>query len=927
MTNPSRKLLTITLLLFVSSVVLSLRAQTLQASLSHYSTDDGLKSNAIAQIRQDDYGYLWLATWNGLSRFDGYNFYNYQTGNGSHIPHLHNRVLDIVIDQSQNVWLHMYDERIFVVNRMTDKIVNPFDNVSGSEEYRAGSRMFLTSSGDILVYITDVGVYKMRYDNRTGDVDAQLITTAGLKVNCIAEGYHNDIWVGTPKGVHRVDLGNLSIEREGMFTDEDVSVIYSNGFNVWAGTNSGKIMLFSYGQEAQLLRQPTGDRLLSLYVDSRDLIWFCDSREGASYINPKTGVEKLFHQRVLVPEHDGRGGVFNETGGNLWVRMNKGGYGYYNRETDEVEYFHNDPVNPWNLSNTINASLELPEGVVFESTSRRGLDKLEILKNTITRTLPLPGAELALANEVRAMYYDTQRHLLLIGNKDNTLFLIGSDGSRTTVTHDSKGNPIGRIYGIDKDSKGNYWLSSKDFGLFKMTPTGSGYTLTNYCHDDSNQWTLNSNAAYITCEDKHGNIWVATYGGGVNVLTKNKQGQVVVLNPKNEMHKYPRNSYLKMRTLATDPEGNVWAGSTDGILVFNFYKGKLSIKKLQESEEQPDKILMSNDIVCLARDKDGNMWVGTHGGGLSHSVGRDSKGCWLFETFGSQDGLPSEEIKSITFDQSGNVWFATDHVLCSYDREKNIFTTFSSLDGVDETMCSEGAAITLPTGEILFGTLEGYYTVDRKKLTTDNGSLLKLRITDFFLNDELQSPRFTNTFDYYVPDAKSVTLPNHNNVFAFRFASMNYQLQHRVHYQYMLEGYDHEWKNADKSRMVSYSGIPTGRYRFKVKAFLLESPDKYDLRTIEVVVPPYFLLSSKAIWLYMFLATLLGLGLMFWRQDRLAKKHGVEVTTPLTEFRSQFKSIVERLTQRKARRSPPPVQEADAADNDVIEVTDEYEVI
>ena len=51
-------------------------AQQVQATLSHFSTDDGLASNAIAGIYQDDYGFIWMATWNGLSRFDGYNFYN-----------------------------------------------------------------------------------------------------------------------------------------------------------------------------------------------------------------------------------------------------------------------------------------------------------------------------------------------------------------------------------------------------------------------------------------------------------------------------------------------------------------------------------------------------------------------------------------------------------------------------------------------------------------------------------------------------------------------------------------------------------------------------------------------------------------------------------------------------------------------------------
>lgn len=926
MTTKTPKLYTIAasmILLFVMLVPHYSHAQELRASLSHYSTDDGLKSNAIAQISQDDYGYIWLATWNGLSRFDGFNFYNYQTGNGSHIPHLHNRILDFAIDQGQNLWLHMYDNRVFVLDRQKDQIVNPFEHVGNSEEYRSPIPPFITSSGDVLIYISGVGIYKMRLED--GKISEDLISTLNMTVTCIAEGYHDDIWVGTDQGVHRVDIGNLSVARKGQFTDEQISCLYSNGFNVWLGTKTGKIMLFSYGQDPQTLRLPSGDAVMSIFVDSHGFLWFADSRYGASCIVPETKQEKHFEQKVLVPEHDGRGGVFRETTGVVWVRMNHGGYGYYNRETDQVEYFHNDPINPWNLSNTVNATLELPEGVIFESTSRRGLDKLDILKDNITRTLLIPDAESSIQNETRAMLYDKERHLLLMGNKDNTLFLIKDDGTRTTITHDSKGNSIGRIYGISKDSKGNYWLCSKDYGLIKMSPTENGWQLYTYAHEETNKWSLSSNSAYATVEDSHGNIWIATYGGGVNLMTKNKAGQTIFLHHENEMRQYPFNSYLKVRTITTDSEGNVWAGTTDGILVMNYKNGKLNLKKLEESEEEPEKILMSNDIVYLARDKHNNMWIGTHGGGLSHTVGKDSKGRWLFETFGSKDGLPSEEIKSITFDQLGNVWFATDHVICSYDIQKRIFTTFSSLDGVDETMCSEGAAITLPNGNILIGTLNGYYTIDRKKLTTDNGSLLKLRITDFFLNEELQSPRFSNTYNYYVPDAKTVRLPSHSNEFTFRFAAMNYQLQHRIHYQYMLEGYDRQWINADKSRTATYSGIPTGTYTFKVKAFLLESPDKYDMKTITVTVPPYFLLSSSAIWLYMTIAAILAILLMYWREDQLRRIHNVtDGEDSLTAVR---KKIMELISKKKEEAKAKEEKEEETDEYEVIEETDEFEVI
>ena len=182
-------------------------------------------------------------------------------------------------------------------------------------------------------------------------------------------------------------------------------------------------------------------------------------------------------------------------------------------------------------------------------------------------------------------------------------------------------------------------------------------------------------------------------------------------------------------------------------------------------------------------------------------------------------------------------------------------------------MMSEGGAITLENGNILFGTLNGYYIVDRNKLMTEKGSLLKLHITDFYVDGEVQSPRLNSHYDYYVPMSRHVELPASYSSFAFRFAAMNYQLQHRVHYQYMLEGYDKEWQNADKDLTARYEDVPAGTYTFKVKAFLLESPDKYDQATIEVKVPLVSYASLSRLWIYaaILLAVVAAL-ILYWRR-------------------------------------------------------------
>ena len=853
--NILRILIGCTLLL---GVVQTVDAQLFQATRSHLSAEDGLVSNAVSGIYQDDLGYLWIATWNGLSRYDGYHFYNYRTGNASRIDNLHNRILDLVIDQSQNVWMRMYDGRVFLLDRTKDQFINPFEGISGNEDFKTDIPLMVTSWGEVLVSIGLGQLYLMRLDKN--GLKSRTISTGGAIILSMAEGTTDDILLGTDKGVRHLNQRSLTIDKKVLLEEEEINCMYVNGFSIYAGTNKGAIYQLANRQKPNLIRSPSGLGIQFLFVDSQGLVWFCDDRMGAYRLNPENGNEKFFQQTVLAPEYDGRNGSFRECYGTVWVRMNHGGYGYYNREADVVEYFHNDPSNPWNLSNTVQAVLELPEGVVWESTNQRGLEKLEILKKNILRVRPVPHATSTMENEIRAFYYDKERRLLLFGNKSGQLFIYHDNKSQTIITRDAKGDPLGRIYGISKGRNGDYWICSKDDGLYKMSPNGSSWTLEHFAHDVNNKQSINSNSAYYAIEDQDGNLWIATYGGGVNLMTKD-QGKTVFLSPGNGLEGYPKGSHMRVRTVEMDEEGNIWAATTDGILIMSYKNKQLKIEKLQIPKKS-DKMLMSNDIVCLRRDNKGTMWVGTHGGGLGYTVGKDEDGTWLFESFNAQDGLPSDEIRSITFDQMDNAWFSMEHAICSFDVSKRVFTVFSSLDGVDDTMLSEGGAITLDNGTMLFGTLDGYYVVDRKKLTASMGSLLKLQITDFFIDGQLMSPRLNDTYDYYVPLSKHVELPSGVDEFAFRFAAMNYQLQHRVHYQYILEGYEEEWHNAEKDLTARYSDLPAGTYTFRVRAFLLESPEKYDQRSIEVVVPQFFLFSTTARWIYLGILVVIGLALL-----------------------------------------------------------------
>lgn len=855
----------ILLIIFAFLHTLYGHTQGLQAMLSHYSTENGLTSNAVSDIIQDKYGYIWISTWNGLCRYDGYHFFNYTTGTASGIPFLHNRILEIAADTGSNIWMRMYDNRIFVLNRKTDCIENPFHDMKDGSNFISTLPITVSTDGHVYSYIQGKGIYQLRLSDQ--QIHHRLFPLHHLEIKKMVSGHTNQLWIVTTKGLAALNVKTGKIEWIRTVPSQDLSAMTLYRNDLYIGTHGGELFVLSSTFPYRVTRHVSlgQEPISSLNVDSHGIIWYTTQKEGISRYNPADGSKKDFTQEVPAPESDTHGATLYEFGNLLWAKMNHGGFGYYDRKHDDFKYFYNSPDNSWNLSNTVATYLALPEGVLWMSTNRRGLEKLELMNERIRRQYVAPESKAFGINEVRGMLYDPIHHQTILSNKRGDVFFYqGTDGKKPVrILHLG-----GRIYGLSWDHEGGIWISNKDKGLFLYKDN----TLHHFTSQDKSDFHLNSDAVYETVQDRKGNIWVATYGGGVNLIrtTKNAEGKLNIqfLNRNNwqGMH-YPSKDYQKVRTICQGPEDQIWAGTTDGILILTRHSHfGVSATPLQQTEEKGGQ-LANNDIIQIVRAHDGSLWIATNGGGLCHTLGKDKEGKWRFETFNQESGLPSDEIRGITFSKNGDVWFSSDQNICSYDTQKKLLTNFTMQDGVGGVACSEGSAITLPNGKMLFGTLNGFYIVDRSKLTTQKGSMLRLQITDFFVNDQLMSPRLNKTYDYYVPDSNFVRLPSRTSVFAFRFASLNYQLQHRVHYQYMLEGYDDRWKNADATRTVSFSDIPAGTYHFRVKAFLLESPGKYDERTITVVVPPYLFASTTALLIYFFLIVIGISFFLYWRDE------------------------------------------------------------
>lgn len=140
-----------------------IQGQKLEATNVHLSTSDGLISNDISDIVQDKFGYIWIGTWSGLTRYDGFNFTNYNTGNDSGIFHLHSRILSLYPDNEGNIWMLMYDNRVFVLNHHTDKIQSAFINSAKAVNYKVDNeKIAIDSKGFLYAAIKGRGIYQLK---------------------------------------------------------------------------------------------------------------------------------------------------------------------------------------------------------------------------------------------------------------------------------------------------------------------------------------------------------------------------------------------------------------------------------------------------------------------------------------------------------------------------------------------------------------------------------------------------------------------------------------------------------------------------------------------------------------------------------------------------------------------------------------------
>ncbi|MBQ9357134.1 MAG: helix-turn-helix domain-containing protein [Prevotella sp.] len=400
--------------------------------------------------------------------------------------------------------------------------------------------------------------------------------------------------------------------------------------------------------------------------------------------------------------------------------------------------------------------------------------------------------------EVRAIYADRQGRKWVADK--NGIVRIDEDYLSPQGQLSSQPVAFGlKVYCIFEDSRGDMWLGCKPGGLVRLRSAegGRAFTMKRYQHDGNNPYSLSCDNVYAICEDNQQRLWIATYGGGLNMLNLSHDNDQFH-NSGNDLAGWPRDEASnKMHCLHITPGQTLVAGTLNGLYSCQLSDTPAQLHFYHNCRRADDDTSLSYDWVTdlqpLGSD---TLAIATSGGGLCMADTRQLlSDNTAFRTFTTRDGLASDVCQSLLYDSLSQTLFIVSWASISSMQlpYHTITNTLRGTLGQDFNLL-ETKPLRTALGHYLFGTTQG---------------VLDIAPGDF------SKSNYRPDIVFYCPDTLSLS-PGERSL-TIRFAAIDFNKSMPITYAYRIEGMNDEWTYITDSQLT-LPDIPAGTFLLHLRS-------------------------------------------------------------------------------------------------------------
>jgi PAS domain S-box-containing protein len=775
----------------------------------HLGVKDGLSQSTVRGILQDNQGFMWFCTQNGLDRYDGYSFTVYRNDPSDAMSISDNRATCIIEDSQGDLWigtrqgLNRFDKRTESFNRFPLPAIDPKSTRAG-----AISAILEDAQGTLWVGTETCGLY--RFDRQTD--------------TCIAFERHKD----APDALTSNTVTAISEDSRGA---------------LWVGTLDDGLCWFDEQRERFIWRRHddddphslSSDNVTAICEDSRGTLWVGTENAGLNALKVGDNAVRFERYRhdAAVPHslsNDSIRAIFEDSTGTLWVGTDVG----LNRFDVGTQIFHryeHDPGLDFSLShNEVFAVAEDAQGLLWIGT-RLGINKYDRTTQALGHVKMRRESPQGLSGDLVTAFLEDAQGRLWIGTYGAGLNRSAAPGSLTEFVHfyHDENDPCSLgdilasgdaalrgglgdngVYAILEDSQGRVWFGTTA-GLHQLVPAetpGAAPTFRRYRHDADDPYSLSHNLVMAIAEDNREDLWIGTAGGLNRVDLQDAPRFIRYKHDEGDPYSLSNDT---VRVIYADSRGEMWIGTSGGL---NKLVRDDPVRFACYRHDERDASSLSNNVVTsIVEDARGDLWIGTFGG-----LNRFDPRTGRFIQYREADGLSNDWVNGMQLDAQGCLWLSTDKGITRFDPSAETFTNFDTYDGVQADEFTIGASYKDRAGRVYFGGTNGFNVFDPADIA-ENRYLPPVVLTGFLLANKAVSITESGPLRQSLQHTEQIELDPADYVFAFEFSALNYRQSHKNRFAYKLEGFDVDWIYTDANdRKATYTNVPPGTYTFRVKA-------------------------------------------------------------------------------------------------------------